>query len=94
MADIDWDADDVEQQIMTASEISDMEAATIQLLDTVQCINRWVDDHPEHEQLSVWSRELLEAALYIQGEYAFSRAELPTLAGEDTNADPRFLQSR
>jgi hypothetical protein len=73
MDNIDWDADDVERQIMTASEISDMETATTQLMDTVQCINRWVDEHPEHDQLSVWSRELLEAALYIQGEYMHSK---------------------
>ncbi|WP_227379547.1 hypothetical protein [Haladaptatus halobius] len=73
MTEIDWDADDVKRQIMTASKISDMETATTQLIDTVQCINRWVDDHPEHDQLSVWSRELLEAVMYIQGEYVHSQ---------------------
>lgn len=58
---------------MTASEISDMETATIQLSDTVQCINRGIDDHPEHDQLPEWSRELLEAVLYTQGECMHSQ---------------------
>lgn len=69
MAEIDWDSDDIQREIMEASDVSDMETATTQLMDAVQSLNRWVDDHPEHDQVADWSRDILEAALYIQGEY-------------------------